>query len=71
MSDFRLQIVHADDGRIATWRPGIHIETDLIEDLCIRLQKRGVGWFTSEAKVLTAVREELAGLIFELKAKVR
>ncbi len=71
MSDFRLQIIHADDGRIAVWRPGIHIETDLIEDLCARLEKRGVGLFTSEAKVLAAVRTELAGAIFDLKAKVR
>ena len=71
MSDYRLQIVHSSDGRVVTWRPGHEIETDLIDALCARLKARGVGIFTSEARVLSSVKEEFGGLLFDLKRKVR
>ena len=71
MSDFRLQIIHAKDGVVATWLPGLPIEVDLVEELCVRLKKKGVGWFTPEAKVLAAVKMELASVIFDLKRKVK
>ena len=70
MSDFRLQIVHSKDGRVVSWRPGAEIETDLIDALGARLQRRGVGLFRSETKVLAALKEEFAKLLYELKAKV-
>ena len=71
MSDYRMQVVHSRDGRVAVWRPGREIEVDLIEELCKRLQARGVGIFRSEASVLDSVREEFAALLYDLKAKVR
>lgn len=71
MSDYQIQVVHASDGRVAVWRPGSQIETDMIDVLCSRLTKRGVGVFRSEAQVLQAVREEFAALLYELKRKVR
>lgn len=70
MSDFRLQIVHAKDGRVVSWRPGAQIETDLVEALAVRLRKRGVGMFRSEATVLAVLGEEFAKMLHELKAKV-
>ena len=71
MSDYRCQIIHASDGRVAIWRPGSEVEVDLAEELCQRLKLRGVGLFTSEATVLQAVREEFASILFDLKRKVR
>ena len=71
MSDYRLQITHASSGKVVSWKPGHDIETDISDELCSRLSKRGVGWFKSESKVLTAVREEIASIIWDLKVKVR
>lgn len=71
MSDYQISVVHAVDGRVAVWRPGSPIETDMIDDLCTRLAARGVGVFATEAKVLQAVREEFAALLYDLKRKVR
>ncbi len=71
MSDYQMQIVHRSDGKVVTWAPGGGIETDLIEELARRIKARGVGIFTSEATVLSVVREEFAGLLFDLKRKVR
>jgi len=70
MSDYRLQIVHASDGRVVSWRPGREIEVDLIEALCSRLSARGVGVFKSQVQVLDAVREEFAELLLLLKGRV-
>lgn len=71
MSDFRMQIIHNQDGRVMAWAPGTHVEVDLVEALARRLQLRGVGIFKTEEQVLTAVREEFAALLYELKALVR
>lgn len=70
MSDFRIQIVHAADGRIVSWRPGADIEADIVNALIARLRKRGVGVFKTEATVLAAVREEFQKMLHELKARV-
>jgi hypothetical protein len=71
VSDYKLQIVTAQNDKVVSWRPGSKIETDIADELCVRLQGVGVGWFTSESKVLDAVRTEMAALIFDLKKKVR
>ncbi len=71
MSDYRLQITHASTGQVVVWTPGHDMEPDLVDELSSRLARRGVGWFTSEAKVLTALREEFASMLFDLKRKVR
>lgn len=71
MSDYRMQVIHASSGKVVGWKPGADIEVDLINELCDRLTKRGVGLFRTEATVLAAVREEFASLLFDLKRKVR
>lgn len=70
ISNFRLQIVHAKEGKVVEWLPGAKIETDLIRELVYRLRTRGVGVFKSEAAVLKAVEEEFAALLWELKKQV-
>ena len=71
MSDYRLQVIHASSGKVGGWKPGADVEVDLVQELCARLTKRGVGLFRSEATVLAAVQEEFASLLFDLKRKVR
>ena len=70
-SRYRLQIIEVETGEVVkTWLPGHPIEIDLALELCNRLRSRGVGVFKSQEQVLAAVKEELASLIFSLKAQV-
>lgn len=73
MSDFRLQVVNKKTGEIAQWwNPREACEVDIAEAICEALKKRGgVGFFSSEAAVLTAVREEMPKIVMDLKRKVR
>jgi len=73
MSDFKLQIVHKDTGKVAGWwNPREAAEADIVEALCDALEKRGgVGFFSSKKAVLLAVREEFPKIIMGLKLKVR
>ena len=71
MSDIRLKIVDADTGEGFMFGHGQQIEAPLADALVSRLKARGVGMFTSEASVLTAVREELTATVSDLFAKVR
>jgi hypothetical protein len=68
-SNYRLQIVDIRDGEVVRWKAGAPIESDLVQELCDRLQKKGVGWFRSEAKVLEAVKSEFSGVVWDLKSK--
>ena len=71
MSDYKMQIIHTATGNVVNWKPGADIEVDVIEDLCLRLKKRGVGFFKTQAAVLDAVREEFASELWDLKKKVK
>lgn len=70
MSNFRMQVVNSKTGDIVQWRPGFPVEVDIVEDVCEKLSKRGVGLFRSQARVLQAVRECFAESLLELKKKV-
>ena len=70
MSEFKLQIVHKKDNAVVEWTPGSLIEVDIAEELANRLKLRGVGLFASEEKVLTAVREEFAAMLWILKSRI-
>lgn len=69
-SDFRMQIVNFKTGKMVSWLPGSPIEVDIVDELCKRIATRGVGLFRSEKKVLTAIKEEFAGVIWDLKSRV-
>lgn len=69
-SNFRLQIVHAKDGKVVEWIPGNRIEVDIVKELCYRLRSRGIGAFKTEAVVLKAVEEEFAKMLWDLKSQV-
>ena len=72
-SNFKLQIVHTRGelvDRVVEWTPGNRIEIDIVKELCYRLRNRKVGMFQSEVKVLAAVEEEFAKLLWDLKKQV-
>lgn len=70
-SAYRIQVVSVDTGKpVYGWQPGDRVETDLIGELCSRVQSKGVGVFKSEKKVLEATRQALAELLMDLKGRV-
>ena len=71
MSDYRLQIIHINTGRVVSWAPGRLAETDVIEDLLARVKAKGVGLGRSEASVIGRIREAFGEMLYELKSKVR
>lgn len=69
-SQYLLQIIHKQSGKTVTWVPGHPIEIAVPDELCRRLEARGVGMLVSEATVLKMVREEFAKMLFDLKSQV-
>lgn len=69
-SAFRLQIVHAGTGTVVQWAPGLAAEVELIDNLCRRVQAKGVGFGKSETHVLADVRDALGELLYDLKAQI-
>lgn len=69
-SAYRLQIVHAEDGRVVEWAPGLSAEIELIDNLCARVQAKGVGVGKTEAHVLADVRAAFHDLLRDLKSQI-
>lgn len=69
-SDFLIQIVHRNDGKIVAWAPGLEVEKQLISELLSRVKLKGVGLMRTEAHVLADVRVALEELLYDLKRQV-
>lgn len=69
-SDYSLQIVHRASGKVVSWAPGMQAEVELIENLCQRVQAKGVGVGKTEAHVLDDIRAAFRELLHELKRLV-
>lgn len=52
------------------WSPGKPIERQLVEDLCNRVEAKGVGYFRSSATVRVAVQSAMQELLLDLKKEV-
>lgn len=64
MSEYRLQVVEVRTGKVVqAWAPGGPVETDLVMDLCGRLQHKG--WEPSEQ----VVQGFLDGMCLRLQEK--
>ena len=63
---FRLQIVDKH-GEIVTLHCNCRLELDFLERISEAVAKRGVGFGVREADVLTAVRDSIAEVIWDLK----
>lgn len=70
MSEFLIQVVHKEDGKVVAWQPGREIELSLIEELRERVRLKGVGLGRTSTHVLNDVVEALQELLHDLKAKV-
>lgn len=69
-SEYRLQIVQRDTGKVVEWAPGLAAEVELVENFCARLKAKGVGLGTSEAHVLADARAAFGELLHDLKAQI-
>lgn len=70
MSEFVMQIIHRQTGKVVSWAPGLDVEVELIDNLIERVRAKRVGWFRSEAKVVSAVQDALNELLYDLKRQV-
>lgn len=70
MSSRYIISVQANDAAPVNIRPGGQAERDLIDNVRVKLQQLGVGWFKSEAKVLTAVETALLETFHQLKSDI-
>ncbi len=69
-SDYVIQVVHKETGRVVEWAPGLQVERQLVIDLCNRVAAKGVGVFRTTAHVVADVRVALQELLYELKSEV-
>lgn len=69
-SQYVIQVVDTETGKVVQWAPGMAVERQLVSDLCGRVQGKGVGFMKREAQVIAAVRSALTELLFDLKSDV-
>lgn len=69
-SEYRIQIVAKDNMRVLAWAPGLEMERDLVEEICRRVEAKGVGAFRSSAHVIEDVRSAIQELLLDLKRQV-
>lgn len=70
-SQYRIQVIDNFTGEpVATWEPGGKVETDLVEELVLRVRTKGVGVGRTAAHVEEDVRAALQELLYALKLRV-
>ena len=69
-SSFKIQVIHADTGKVVSWAPGMEVEKNLIMELRAKVKARGVGVGRTTAHVLDDVEAALKELLYELKSLV-
>lgn len=68
-SDFLVQIVHKQTGRVAAWAPGLECERHLVNELAGRLAKR-LSWF-QRRRLRKVIHDEIHKLFGDLKKQIR
>lgn len=69
-SDYLVQIVHKDKGKVVSFAPGLNVEFDIENELANRVAAKGVGVGRSSAHVVADVRAAFRELMHDLKAQV-
>lgn len=69
-SQFLLQIIHRDTGKIVTLEPGGPVEVQLVTELSKKLLDKRVGVFTTRAQVAKVVEDCLKDIIYSLKKQI-
>jgi hypothetical protein len=70
-SDYRLRIVYEPTGEYVEWIPGSRIESDVVEELALRVSLANVGLMTTRAQVVAVVRSVMQDVLHDLKKQVR
>ena len=69
-SDFLIQVIHKQDGKVVSWAPGLEVEKAFQAELLSRVKAKGVGLARTEAHVLASVDAALKELLHDLKSRV-
>lgn len=69
-SEFLIQIIHKDDGKVVAWEPGKDVEAELIDAITNRILTKSVGVFRTKSQVASAVKTAIEEILYELKSRV-
>ena len=69
-SNFVMQIRHIPSGDFVEFAPGLRVESQLLEELCDRVQAKGVGVGRTTEHVIADLRAAWQELFFDLKKQV-
>jgi len=69
-SQYVIQVVDTESGKVAEWAPGMAIERQLLADLGARVAAKGVGIGRTTAHVIQDVQTALVELLYDLKSDV-
>ena len=70
MSKFKVSIVR-DDGAEVLLQPGGQAEHDFVKDVVDRVATKGLGMFSSEAKIKSAIKTSIEEAFANIKREVR
>jgi hypothetical protein len=69
-SGFVIQVLYKPTGEVVQWAPGRSVEKAIVDELCERVAKKGVGVGRTTAHVVLDVRAALNELLLDLKKQV-
>ncbi len=69
-SQFVIQVVDTETGKVVEWAPGMAIERRLITDLGLRVAAKKFSLFRNPRQIATAAQEALVELLQDLKTEV-
>ena len=69
-SQYLIQVVHKESGKVVRWAPGLEIEKQFEDELLDRVKAKGVGVGRSTTHVLADVQTALQELLHDLKKQV-
>lgn len=70
-SDFVLQIRHIHSGEYIEFAPGLAVESQILEELCDRVNAKGVGIGRTSEHVINSIRSSFQELFWDLKKQMK
>jgi hypothetical protein len=70
MSNYLIQVVHRETGKVVSWAPGLDVEKQLVSELVDRVRAKGVGILRTTEHVARDVHAALEELLYDLKSRV-
>lgn len=69
-SEYLIQVVHKDTGKVIAWAPGLEAEKEFVTELCGRVGRKPVGLLRTVKQVEVAVKEAVEEMLYDLKSRV-